>query len=181
MRRLVSRGHEVVATTPSPNRIAAISALGAEPAVMDGLNRAQVMQAVLSSRPEVIVHQMTPLASMRSLQEFDKEFAVTNRLRREGTEHLLAAARAGARKIIVQSYTWWPNERRGSRIKTEDDALDPHPPKRMTESLRAIETLEKMAVGATGFVATVYRYRSLYGAGTSFSLKRRDGSDDSEP
>src|SRR5689334_12312810 len=106
---LVSNGHQVVGSTRTPDKTGAIRSQGAEPAVLDGLNRDDVMKAVVSSRPDVIVHQMTALASMRSLKNFDKEFAVTNRLRTEGTEHLIAAAQAaGTRKLVVQSYAGWP-------------------------------------------------------------------------
>jgi nucleoside-diphosphate-sugar epimerase len=73
------------------------------------------------------VHQMTSLASMRTL---NRDFALTNRLKTEGTEHLIAAARAaGARKLGVQSYTGWPSARGRNRIKTEDDPLGPDPPR----------------------------------------------------
>jgi 2-alkyl-3-oxoalkanoate reductase len=144
--------------------------LGAEPAVLDGLNRDAVMAAVIAARPEAIVHEMTALASMRSLKNFDEEFALTNRLRTEGTEHLIAAAQAaGTRKLVVQSYSGWPNERVGGRIKTEDDPLDPDPPKAMTESIAAIRKLENVTVNAAGIPGTVLRYGSLYGPGTSIS------------
>jgi nucleoside-diphosphate-sugar epimerase len=120
------------------------------------------------------VHQMTALASMRSLKHFDDEFAVTNRLRTEGTRHLLEAAHAcGARKFVAQSYTGWPNERRGGRVKTEEDPLDSDPPKAMTKTLSAIRALEDMVLNAPGITGTVLRYGSLYGPGTSLS-------DDSE-
>src|SRR5215472_10516801 len=127
---LASDGHHVVATTRSSTKTGSLHTVGAEPVVLDGLNRDAVMKAVLSARPDVIVHQMTALASMKSLKKFDEEFAMTNRLRTEGTKHLIEAARAaGVRKIVAQSYTGWPNARAGSRIKTEDDSVDPTPPK----------------------------------------------------
>jgi 2-alkyl-3-oxoalkanoate reductase len=167
---LVSKGHQVVATTRTLAKAEALRALGAEPAVLDGLNRDAVMAAVIAARPGAIVHEMTALASMRSLKNFDEEFALTNRLRTEGTEHLIAAAQAaGTRKLVVQSYSGWPNERVGGRIKTEDDPLDPDPPKAMTESIAAIRKLENVTVNAAGIPGTVLRYGSLYGPGTSIS------------
>jgi len=107
-----------------------LRAAGAHPVVLDALDRDAVMKAIIAVRPEVVVHQMTALASIRSLKNFDEQFALTNRLRTEGTEYLLAAARAvGAHRFIAQSYTGWPNIRAGGRVKTEDDPLDPnHPP-----------------------------------------------------
>ena len=106
---LISKGHHVVATTRTDGKTEALRASGAETIVLDGLNRNAVIDAVVSSRPEAIVHQMTALASMRSLKNFDEKFAATNRLRTEGTAHLIAAAQAaGTRKLVVQSYTGWP-------------------------------------------------------------------------
>ena len=117
------------------------------------------MRAVVSSHPEVIVHQMTALASMRSLKHFDDEFAVTNRLRIEGTRHLLESAHAcGAHKFVAQSYTGWPNERRGSRVKTEEDPLDSDPPKAMTKTLSAIRALECLVKVPVGFGGALIRW-----------------------
>ncbi len=167
---LVSAGHQVVATTRNPKKMDALRAQGAEPALMDGLNPEAVMSAVLASRPDAIVHQMTALASMRSLKKFDDEFAVTNRLRAEGTEHLLDAARAaGVRKLVAQSYAGWPTARAGGRVKTEEDPLDPNLPKTMSKAFAAIKKLESLVSQASGVVGTVLRYGSFYGPGTSTS------------
>ena len=106
---------------------------------------------------------MTSIASMLDLKRFDSEFALTNRLRTEGTEYLLAAARsAGAHKFLVQSYTGWPNERKGGRIKTEVDALDPNPPKAMTKTLEAIRSLESIVPNAQDVAGIVLRYDNFY-------------------
>ena len=167
---LVAAGHQVVATTRRPDRVESIRAAGAEPAVMDGLDEAAVHRAVAAARPDVVVHQMTSLASMRGFRNLDREFAQTNRLRIEGTRYLLAAAQAaGARRFVAQSYTGWPNERTGGRVKTEDDSLDLHPPDKSRETLAAIRQLESMVEGAAG---VVLRYGSFYGPGTSLA---RDG------
>ena len=165
---LVTGGHQVVGSTRTAGKTDALRSQGAEPVVVDGLNKDAVMQAVTSSRPDVIVHQMTALASMRSLKNFDEEFTITNRLRTEGTEHLVAAAQAaGTRKIVVQSYAGWPIAPEGGRIKTEDDPFDPSPAKTMTKSLAAIRKLESSTINASGVAGTVLRYGSLYGPGTS--------------
>ena len=167
---LISKGHQVVASTQTAGKTAALRALGAEAIVLDGLNRNAVIDAAVAARPEAIVHQMTALASMRSLKNFDEEFAVTNRLRTEGTEHLIAAAQAaGTRKLVVQSYTGWPNTRTGGPVKTEDDPLDPNPPKRMSRSLAAMRELERLVASANGIQGTVLRYGNFYGPGTSFA------------
>jgi nucleoside-diphosphate-sugar epimerase len=167
---LISQGHHVVAGTRTPDKAEALHAQGAEPVVMDGLNKDAVIKAVISSRPDAIVHQMTALASMRSLKNFDREFALTNRLRTEGTEYLIAAAQAvGTRKLVVQSFTGWPNQRAGGRIKTEDDPFDSDPPKNMAQTLAAIRKLENLTVSTPGITGTVLRYGSFYGPGTSIS------------
>ena len=103
---LVAAGHEVTATTRTPGKVAQLRAAGAEPVVVDGLDREAVIAAVLrAAAPEVIVHQMTALAGLRSLRNPDKAFAATNELRTRGTDNLLAAAaRAGTRRVIAQGY-----------------------------------------------------------------------------
>jgi 2-alkyl-3-oxoalkanoate reductase len=144
-----------------------LRALGAEPAIADGLDRAGVMQAVERSEPEVIVHQMTALANVTSMKKFDDEFALTNRLRTEGTDHLVEAARAvGVRRLVAQSYGMWNYERTGSGLKTEDDPLDPDPPANQRRSLEAIRHLESAVVGS-GLEGIALRYASFYGPGNA--------------
>ncbi len=167
---LVAGGHQVFATTRTKDKVELLRAQGAEAVVVDGLDRDGLMKAVMAARPDAIVHHMTALASMKSLKRFDDEFAVTNRLRTEGTEHLLAAARAAATRLfIAQSYTGWPNERRGGRVKTEEDPLDDNPPQAMSKTLAAIRALEQMTMNAStaGVTGMVLRVGSFYGPGTS--------------
>ncbi len=168
---LVSSGHQVVGTTRTREKFETLRALGAQPELMDGLNHESVMEAVVKSRPEVIVHQMTSLTSMRDLRNFEEGLAATNRLRTEGTEHLLAASRkAGTHTFVAQSYTGWPNNREGGRIKTEDDRLDPSPPKSMAPTIAAIKKLESLVTGAGWLTGIVLRYGMFYGPGTSLAL-----------
>src|SRR6202041_3395373 len=115
-----------------------------------GQDRAAVIGAVRSAAPEVIVHQMTALADMRSLRRFDVVFAATNELRTKGTDNLLAAAaEAGTRRVVAQSYTGWTNERSGGPVKTESDPLDPRPLSSTRQSMAAIRHVEQ-AVPAGG-------------------------------
>jgi nucleoside-diphosphate-sugar epimerase len=103
---LVAAGHEVTATTRTPGKVAQLRAAGAEPVVLDGLDREAVIAAVRAVAPEVIMHQMTALAGLRSLRNPDKAFASTSELLTRGTDNLLAAAAAaGTRRVIAQSYT----------------------------------------------------------------------------
>jgi nucleoside-diphosphate-sugar epimerase len=142
--------------------------LGADPVVLDGLDPAAVGEAVARAEPEVVVHQMTSLAGRTSLRRFDQVFATTNRLRTEGTDHLLAAAAAaGTRRFIAQSYTGWTNARSGGPVKDEDDPLDPAPPAAQRESLAAIRHLERVVPAAAPMQGIVLRYGSFYGPGAS--------------
>jgi nucleoside-diphosphate-sugar epimerase len=161
--RLVERGHHVTGTTRSnPDRV---RDLGAEPAVVDPLDAAALRDAVVAARPDVVVHQLTALAGLNLGRNFDKAFEMTNRLRTEGTDNLLAAARAaGAERLVWQSYAGWPYAREGEPVKTEQDRLDPSPPADARETLAAIRHLEAAVLQAGGIVL---RYGGFYGPGTS--------------
>jgi nucleoside-diphosphate-sugar epimerase len=161
VRQLVERGHRVTATTTNPAKTGGLRALGAHAVVVDGLDGAAVGEAVATAEPDAVVHQMTALAGKVDPKHFDRSFALTNRLRTEGTDHLLAAAEAsGVRQIVAQSYTGWPNIRSGGWVKVEEDPLDPQPPKAQRESLAAIRYLEETVGKAEG---TVLRYGGFYG------------------
>jgi 2-alkyl-3-oxoalkanoate reductase len=164
---LVAAGHEVTATTRTPGKVAQLRAAGAEPVVVDGLDREAVIAAVRAAAPEVIVHEMTALANMRSLRKFDRVFAATNELRTQGTDNLLeAGAQAGTRRFIVQGYTGWTNERSGGPVKTEDDPLDPRLVPSSARSMAAIRHVEQ-TVPLAAPEGIVLRYGSFYGPGAS--------------
>lgn len=166
---LTAAGHDVTAMTRSSGKAGLIRQLGATPVIADGLDAGAVLTAVSKARPEVIIHQMTALSSLRNFRRFDREFAVTNQLRTAGTDNLLAAARAaGTRRFIAQSYTGWPNARDGALVKTEEDPLDPRPPAAMQESARAIRHVEQTVPGFPGGV--VLRYGGFYGPGVSENM-----------
>jgi nucleoside-diphosphate-sugar epimerase len=160
--QLIARGHEVIGTSRSAKRAERLRALGAEPVVLDVLDAHAVRQAVGAARPDAIAHQATALTGMSDFKHFDRSFAETNRLRTEGTDALLAAAREnGVDRFVAQSYTSWPYARTGGRVKTEDDPLDPTPPAGMRETLAAIQHLENAVVEAGGIAL---RYGGFYGA-----------------
>jgi nucleoside-diphosphate-sugar epimerase len=164
---LVAAGHEVTATTRTPGKAGQLRAAGATPAVIDGLDRAAVLRAVRAAAPEVIVHQMTALADMRNLRNTDRVFAVTNELRTTGTDNLLAAAaEAGTRRVIAQSYTGWTNERSGGPVKTEDDPFDSRLVPSAVRTLAAIKHVET-TVPLQVPEGIVLRYGSFYGPGAS--------------
>jgi nucleoside-diphosphate-sugar epimerase len=168
--KLVANGHEVVGITRSPEKRAALRALGARPAIADALDAGEVMRAVQEAEPDVIVHQLTALAGSLDLRHFDRSFALTSRLRTEGTDNLLKAARdIGLRRFVAQSYAGWPFERTGGAVKTEDDPLDPTPAAPMRQALAAIRYLEQAVTGAQWTEGIALRYGGFYGPGTSFS------------
>jgi nucleoside-diphosphate-sugar epimerase len=165
---LIGNGHQVTAMTRTNGKVAGLRAAGAEPVVADALDREAVARAVAAARPEVVVHQLTDLAGTTGMRRFDREFAATNRLRTEGTDHLVAAARAaGARRLVAQSFAGWPFARVGGPVKTEQDPLDPDPPAELRRTLDAIRHLESAVLEAEGLEGVVLRYGSFYGPGTS--------------
>ncbi len=167
---LVAAGHEVTGTTRSPAKAAQLKGAGATPVIVDGLDRQAVLDAVQTARPEVIVHQMTSLASMRSFRNFDSEFAVTTQLRSTGTDHLLEAARqAGTRRFIAQSFVGWTNARTGSPVKSEADPLDPAPVPSTRKTMAGIRHLEEVVPGGVP-EGLVLRYGYFYGHGASDAM-----------
>jgi nucleoside-diphosphate-sugar epimerase len=167
---LVARGYQVTGTTTSEKGIEAIWSLGAEPVVVDGLDAAGIGEAVARAEPEAIIHEMTALSGTPDFRHFDRWFALTNRLRTEGTQNLLGAAKAsGVKRFVAQSFTGWSNARTGSWIKTEDEPLDPDPVKEQQETLAAIKFLERAVLEAP-LEGIVVRYGGLYGPGSSEAL-----------
>ena len=159
--QLIDRGHEVIGTATSPERAKRVRAFGAEAIVLDLLDPRAVRQAVLAAMPDAIVHEATALANMSDFKHFDRSFAQTNRLRTEGTDALLAAAReAGVRRFVAQSYASARYAREGGRVKTEDDPLDTSPPEAARESWDAIAYLDRVVTEAGGIIL---RYGVFYG------------------
>ncbi len=169
--QLIAHGYDVVAMTRSPKTSDALRALGAVPVVADAFDRATLIEAVTRAAPEVVIHELTALTNAKDYKHFDDEFAMTNRLRSEGTDNLLAAAQAaGARRFIIQSYGNWNYARSGSTAKTEDDPLDPTPASNQAQSIAAIRYLEQAVLNANGLEGVALRYANLYGPGTGFAI-----------
>ena len=167
--QLVARGHQVTATATSGAKLNVLAQLGADGVVMDGLDAASVGAAVAAARPEAIVHQMTAIAPAHAgkpdIKHMDRWFATTNRLRTEGTDHLLAAAEAaGVSHFVAQSYASWNGIRKGGWVKTEEDPLDLHAGTAAHAGMKAICHLEDVVVKAGG---AVLRYGGLYGPGAT--------------
>jgi 2-alkyl-3-oxoalkanoate reductase len=169
--RLVQQGHEVVGMTRSAARQDAVRRLGARPAVADALDPDAVAQAVAAAEPEVVVHQLTALAEARPSRRVERTFAATNRLRTEGTDHLLAAAQAvGARRVVAQSFGAFRFSRTGGPALPESLPLDPDAP---PPSLRGVQAaysyLERAVTGIEWGEGIALRYGGFYGPGTGVS------------
>jgi nucleoside-diphosphate-sugar epimerase len=166
----VAEGYEVAAMTRDQGKAPWLTAVGAHPVIADALDRAAVRAAVAGAGPEVVIHQLTALSRASNYKQFDREFALTNRLRTEGTDHLLEGARAaGVRRFIAQSYGNWNYARTGSGLKTEQDPFDATPPAHQKQSLGAIRYLESAVAGAEGIEGVALRYGNFYGPGTGFA------------
>jgi 2-alkyl-3-oxoalkanoate reductase len=168
---LVKAGHDVVGMTRTPAKRGLLADMGARPVVADALDPEAVGRAVREAEPEVIVHQLTAIPSSLNMRNIDREFALTNRLRTEGTEHLLSAARAaGARRFVAQSIAAYL-VRSGGLVKTEQDPLDPDPPASYRATLDAIRHLERAVTGADRVEGLVLRYGFFYGPGTGLATE----------
>jgi nucleoside-diphosphate-sugar epimerase len=168
--RLVAAGHEVHGMTRSASKKSMLDALGAVPVVADALDPDQVAAAVGNAGPDVIVHQLTAIGGA-DMRHFDRDFALTNRLRTDGTDHLLSAGQAvGVRRFVAQGVSsYGMYMRTGGPVKSEEDPLDPTPVREMRETLAAIRHLEKAVLGARWTEGIVLRYGAFYGPGTSMA------------
>jgi nucleoside-diphosphate-sugar epimerase len=168
--RLVAAGHEVHGMTRSGSKQALLRELGAVPVVADALDPDQVAAAVARANPDVIVHQLTAIPARLDMRHFDRDFALTSRLRTEGTDHLLSAGHAiGVRRFVAQSNGAFPYARTGGPVKSEEDPLDLSPAREIRETFAAIRHLETAVLGADWTEGIVLRYGAFYGPGTSMA------------
>jgi nucleoside-diphosphate-sugar epimerase len=162
--------------TRSASKQDLVRSLGARPVVADALDRDAVAQAVASAEPEVIVHELTALSgpvSLRDARRPDRSFAatMTNRLRTEGTDHLLAAGRAvGARRFVAQSFGAFRYARTGGPVATEADPLDPNPPAALRRLQEGWLSGERAVTSIEWGEGLALRYGGFYGPGTGISL-----------
>ena len=174
---LVRAGHDVVGMVQRPRSVEVVHSLGAEPRTADALDSAAVLSCFHEVQPQVVIHQLTAIPAALDMRHFDREFALTNLLRTEGTRHLLAAAvDVGATHFIAQSFAGWTYGRKGngkSKLKTEEDALDTDPPRRLRTTLDALKSLERAVLSESRVTGTVLRYGAFYGPHTSIA---KDGS-----
>ena len=168
--RLVAAGHEVHGMTRSESKQVMLDEMGAVPVVADALDPDQVAEAVGKARPEVIVHQLTAIGPVNP-RHMDRDFALTNRLRTEGTDHLLSAGQAvGVRRFVAQSNgAFFLYGRTGGPVKSEEDPVDPTPPRSVRRLIAAIRHLEQAVLDARWTEGIVLRYGAFYGPGTSLA------------
>jgi nucleoside-diphosphate-sugar epimerase len=173
--QLVERGHEVVGMTRSASKLRLVADLGARPVVADALDANAVAQAVASAEPEVIVHELTSLSGKLSAKDMRHPersalATMTNRLRTEATDHLLAAGRAvGARRFVAQSFGAFRWARTGGPVLSEADPVDPNPPGALRPALVGILHVERAVPAIEWGEGLVLRYGGFYGPGTAIS------------
>jgi nucleoside-diphosphate-sugar epimerase len=168
--RLVAAGHEVHGMTRSESKQAMLVEMGAVPVIADALDPDQVAEVVGRAQPDVILHELTAIGPI-DMRNFDRAFAMTNRLRTAGTDHLLSAGQAvGVQRFVAQGIaTYGAYARAGGPIKTEEDPLETTPAREMRETLAAIRHLEDAVLGAQWTEGIVLRYGAFYGPGTSMA------------
>ena len=182
---LVRAGHDVVGMVQRPRSVEVVHALGAEPRTVDALDAEAVLRCFRETRPQVVIHQLTAIPAALDMRHFDRDFALTNLLRTEGTRNLLAAAvDVGATHFLAQSFAGWTYGRSrdgkkpvatkpGAKLKAEEDPLDPDPPAKLRSTLDAQKTLERAVLSESRITGTVLRYGPFYGPHTSIA---KDGS-----
>jgi nucleoside-diphosphate-sugar epimerase len=172
---LLGAGHQVTGMTRTPARAETLRAAGADPVVCDALDAAAVEHAVGAAQPEVVVHQLTALPTRINPRRMGRDLALNDRLREEGTRHLVAAARAaGARRMVAQSiaFAYAPNPDGSptpSVLHDEQDPLFLDAPEPWRRSVRAVDILEHTVTGAPELAGVVLRYGYFYGPGTSYA------------
>jgi nucleoside-diphosphate-sugar epimerase len=154
--------------TRVPSRTATITAAGAEAVVGDVFDREGLVAAVRAAMPDAIVHQLTDLPAAMNPRQLDAIYDRNNRVRREGTRNLVAAAvQSGVRRFVVQSMgTWYRPE--GGLIKSESDPLWTDAPEPIGEAVRTLAAMETSVLRETP-IGVVLRYGGFYGAGTWYA------------
>ncbi|MES2222436.1 MAG: NAD(P)-dependent oxidoreductase [Acidobacteriota bacterium] len=167
--KLVHAGHAVAGMTHTASKAGQVRAMGADPLIVDALDASAVTAAIRDLRLDAIVHELTAIPAKLNMRKYEQEFVLTNRLRSEGTDNLIAAAlQVGVRRFIAQSFAPLVYARQGSSVKTEDDPMDSNPPPALRKTLKAIQHLETATLGIRGVPGIVLRYGAFYGPGTSF-------------
>lgn len=138
---LINEGHTVAGMTRSNNKAELLAELGAQPVVVDVFDRDALIAAVVNFAPDIILNQLTDLPDdVNKIAEFGD---LNARIRTEGNDNIIAAARAaGNPKILAQTVAW--------ELPVGPDA-------------DAVKQLESSVLAEGGVVLS---YGQFYGAGT---------------
>jgi nucleoside-diphosphate-sugar epimerase len=167
-KQLVAAGHEVTALTRAEANAERLRTAGVTPVVADIYDRDAVIAAAAASRAEAVVHQLTAIPARVPPRQAGRLLEPTNRLRTEGTQILLAAARAaGATRFIAQSISFVLAPEGPSPAGEEPPWT--HPPRAVARMFEAVAELEAMVTGAPDVTGVTLRFGALYGPGTIFA------------
>jgi nucleoside-diphosphate-sugar epimerase len=167
---LTRAGHTVGALLRSESKRDVLLAMGTAPFFADALDPSAVQDIVETFRPDAIINQLTAIPQVIDLAHFDREFALTNRLRTEGTDNLIAAAKkVNVKRFVAQGFAGSPYARTGSGVKTEEDPFDPDPPMQFRATFAALRHLESSVLGNFPESGIVLRYGWFYGPRTSLA------------
>ncbi|MEA2216171.1 MAG: hypothetical protein QOK19_1732 [Solirubrobacteraceae bacterium] len=161
--RLLEDGHDVTAMTRSTERAERLRAAGAVAVVADALDEQAVRAAVEAAAAEAVIHQLTALPKRIDPRRIERDFALNDRLRDEGTRILAAAAGAVGARLIAQSVAFLYEPGPPGTIHDEDDPLLREPPPSFARTAAAVKSLERTVLAAGG---TVLRYGYFYGPGS---------------
>lgn len=172
---LLAEAHQVTGMTRSPGKLEELRALGAEPVLADALDAAAVSAAVRDARPDAVIHQLTALPQRIDSRKPERDFAMTDRLRGEGTRILVAAATdAGATRVIAQSIAFVYAPGPPGTVHSERDPLLSDAPKPLPRTARAVRELERTVLDTGG---VVLRYGYFYGPGSAIAPNGSIGQD----
>ena len=173
--QLLAAGHDVTGMARSPARANVLRDLGIDAAVADALDADAVRAAVADARPDAVIHQLTALPQRIDPRRIERDFAMNDRLRSEGTQILVdAAQRAGARRVIAQSIAFAYAPGPPGTIHADGDPLWLDAPNAFRRSARALAELDRVVLGAGGIVL---RYGYFYGPGSAISAGGSVGQD----
>jgi nucleoside-diphosphate-sugar epimerase len=164
---LLAEGHELTCMTRSPEKATGLREQGADAVVADALDPAAVSDAIRRAGPEAVIHQLTALPARIDPRKMQRDFALNDRLRSEGTRILVDAAQAaGARRFLAQSIAFAYAPGPPGTVHRESDPLFLDAPEPFRRSVHALRDLEQAALGCGGLVL---RYGYFYGAGSAIS------------
>ena len=173
---LVRAGHDVVGMVQRPRSVEVVHALGAEPRTADALDAAAVLSCFREVRPQVVIHQLTAIPAALDMRHFDREFALTNLLRTEGTRRRwlprwMWARRTSSRRALPVDL--WAQGQRQEQAQDRGRCARSRSAKRLRTTLDALKSLERAVLSESRVTGTVLRYGGFYGPHTSIA---KDGS-----